>query len=283
MDTAPDGVEVECYVDFVKISNTDTVSESVPVQFYINVLWRDDRHPNGNTLGYKTPEEAADNASDAPESAWRPLISCSNVENDWAAEASPVTCGYREPSRSGAHNLNMFMFYRCVGTISNPMTLHKFPFDTDTIEGACCCGRPLSLAEASPRPGVKAPHAACSMGATQCTWIQARPTRRASPRSGRTHIRARQGSRTSTPRCCPSRNPTSGGSLTCQACARLQTTASRAHSCASTCARTLCLPRRRAHAPPLAAAGSSAERARTGIARAIPSSTSSSRSSYWSS
>jgi len=134
LDEAPEGVKVECYVDFVKIGSTCTADETVPVQIYINLLWRDDRHPNGNDLGYKTPEEAADNATDAPESAWRPLIGVSNIESDWVSEASPVTCGYREPSNDGPHNLNMFVFYHCVGTLSNPMNLKNFPFDSDTIE-----------------------------------------------------------------------------------------------------------------------------------------------------
>jgi len=134
MDDAPEECKVECYVDYVKIGNTCTAEETIPVQLYINLLWRDHRHPDGNDLGYQTPEEAADNATDAPETAWRPCIGVSNIEADWVSEASPITCGYREPSNAGPHDLNMFMFYHCVGTLSNPMQLRTFPFDTDTIE-----------------------------------------------------------------------------------------------------------------------------------------------------
>ena len=107
MNDPPENVVVECYVDMVQIGRTDTANQTVPMQLYINLMWRDDRHANGTH--HATPDSAADAAVDAPDEAWRPLVGVSNVEADWQSDASPVTMGYREPARDGGY-LNMFTF-----------------------------------------------------------------------------------------------------------------------------------------------------------------------------
>ena len=108
-------VAVELKFCFHSISNIDAVSMTAAMRLYVGAAWRDPR-----LVG-------RDPASINWDVHWRPHISVQNASAD-GMNVEPFT-----PKLTDAKEGVCYMLLWCEGSISAPMDLQRFPFDTQLI------------------------------------------------------------------------------------------------------------------------------------------------------